>query len=151
MRTFKLRLKEALQLSAGTSGTQVTCFTGTKVQILTQKLLSAGDAMQVRRGMLLEVCTMSGHVGVGECTPLPGFHTETFEQAHAQLLLVAELLHGRILPAYSALLTHGAVAAWVVARPTGLESFTSWHLASSSSPPPPGADFSTDTIAILLL
>ena len=143
MRTFKLRLKEALQLSAGT---HVTGFTGTKVQILKQKLLSAGDAMQVRRGMLLEVCTMSGHVGVGECTPLPGFHTETFEQAHAQLLLVAELLHGRILPPYSALLTYGKVAAWVGARPTGLESFTSWHLASPSSPhPPAGPDFATDT------
>jgi len=138
VRTFKLRLKEALQLSAGT---QVTGFTGTKVQTLTQRLLSAGDAMHVRRGMLLEVCTMSGHVGVGECTPLPGFHTETFEQAYAQLLLVAELLHGRILPEYSALLTHGKVAAWVGARRTGLESFTSWHLASSSSPPPPGPDF----------
>jgi hypothetical protein len=31
VRTFKLRLKEALQLSAGT---HVTGFTGTKVQIL---------------------------------------------------------------------------------------------------------------------
>ena len=60
VRTVTLRLREPLQLSSG-------------------------GPIQVRRGSLIEISTMSGHVGVGECMPLPGFHKETYEEAHAQL------------------------------------------------------------------
>jgi hypothetical protein len=58
---------------------------------------------------------MSGHVGLGVCTPLPGFHKETYEEAHVQLLLVADLLNGRIVPDNLSLLKEGAIAEWLFA------------------------------------
>jgi len=90
VRTFTLRLTEPLQLSSG-------------------------GALTSRQGSLLELGTMSGHVGLGECTPLPGFHKETYEEAHAQLLLVADLLNGRIIPDNLSLLKEGAIAEWLFA------------------------------------
>ena len=89
VRTLKLRLKEPL-------------------------LLSSGAPLTMREGCLLEIGTMSGHVGIGECTPLPAFHKESLEDARAQLLVVADLLHGRIIQPDLALLTEGALAKWLV-------------------------------------
>lgn len=91
VRSFNLRLKEPLHLSSG-------------------------DPISVRKGSLLEVSTMSGHVGVGECTPLPGFHKESYAQAHAQLLVVADVLQGRLLQPDLELLTEGALASWLVSQ-----------------------------------
>ena len=81
---------------------------------LTEPLqMSSGGALTSRQGSLLELGTMSGHVGVGECMPLPGFHNETHQEAHAQLLLVADLLNGRIIPDTLSLLREGALAEWL--------------------------------------
>ena len=89
MRRVALRLKEPLQLSSGAP-------------------------LEQRRGVLLQVTTMAGTVAVGECMPLPGFHQETSEEAEAQLLAVAEMLAGRIVPPNWPLLQEGVLAAWLV-------------------------------------
>lgn len=89
MRRVALRLKEPLQLSSGAP-------------------------LEQRRGVLLQVTTMAGTVAVGECMPLPGFHQETLEEAEAQLLAVAEMLAGRIVPPNWPLLQEGVLAAWLV-------------------------------------
>ena len=80
---------------------------------LTQPLqLSAGTAISERQGALLFVTTSTGHVGAGECTPLPAFHAESAEEATAQLERAARALHGRTLPAALAALD-GCFAAWL--------------------------------------
>jgi len=109
VRTLKLRLKEPLQLSSG-------------------------DALMMREGCLIEIGTMSGHVGIGECTPLPAFHKESLEEARSQLLVVADLLHGRIIQPDLPLLTEGALAKWLVSPQSAVESFTSWHFQGPSVP-----------------
>ena len=76
--------------------------------------LSSGAPLEQRRGVLLQVTTMAGTVAVGECMPLPGFHQETLEEAEAQLLAVAEMLAGRIVPPNWPLLQEGVLAAWLV-------------------------------------
>ena len=76
--------------------------------------LSSGAPLAQRRGVLLQVSTMAGTVGIGECMPLPGFHQETLEEAEAQLLAVAEMLAGRIVPPNWPLLQEGVLAAWLV-------------------------------------
>jgi pimeloyl-ACP methyl ester carboxylesterase/L-alanine-DL-glutamate epimerase-like enolase superfamily enzyme len=88
--------------------------------------LSKGDALVSREGLLIEVCAMAGHVGYGECTPLPGFHQDTLDEVEAQLKEAAKLLVGRIVPASLARLD-GRFDQWLSADANVIERFAQWH------------------------
>jgi o-succinylbenzoate synthase len=56
-----------------------------------------GNELLSRRGAYLVLVDELGHQAMGECSPLPGFSTESYAQAHAQLQGLASQLIGRML------------------------------------------------------
>jgi isochorismate synthase/2-succinyl-5-enolpyruvyl-6-hydroxy-3-cyclohexene-1-carboxylate synthase/2-succinyl-6-hydroxy-2,4-cyclohexadiene-1-carboxylate synthase/O-succinylbenzoate synthase len=51
-------------------------------------------------------------VGLGEAAPLPGLHTESFEQASEQLQMLTQLLQGLDVPQTLPLLRSGSMTRW---------------------------------------
>jgi len=64
---------------------------------LVQALRIQGNELLSRQGVYLILTDELGHEAVGECSPLPGFSRESFDQAHAQLKGLASRLIGRTL------------------------------------------------------
>ena len=52
--------------------------------------------------------------GVGEAEPLPGLHSESWEDAAAQLKMLAQRLPGVAVPRTLALLSDGVIDTWLV-------------------------------------
>jgi isochorismate synthase/2-succinyl-5-enolpyruvyl-6-hydroxy-3-cyclohexene-1-carboxylate synthase/2-succinyl-6-hydroxy-2,4-cyclohexadiene-1-carboxylate synthase/O-succinylbenzoate synthase len=91
---------------------------------------TAAGAPQHRRGLLLnltlaasqsataaaaaaaETAAVAGYVGVGEAAPLPGLHTESFEQASEQLQMLSQLLQGLSVPETLPLLGSNSMMRW---------------------------------------
>jgi len=88
--------------------------------------LSRGDAMTLRKGFLIECISMGGHVGVGECTPLPGFHEQTYEEVERQILDACKCLCGRIVPRAIANFD-GSFTRWLFGEISDVEKFAQWH------------------------
>ena len=65
-----------------------------------------------RDGWLLKVTLGDGTFGYGEASPLPGLHRETFEEAGAQIAVVASLLKEVEVPSTIALM-NGTFTAWI--------------------------------------
>lgn len=93
--------------------------------------LSRGVPLAKREGLVLEISTMGGDVGLGECTPLPGFHAETTEECEGQLKQLCRSMVGRIIPRDVTRLTAGCFETWLYADPGSLESFAAWHVGDA--------------------
>jgi o-succinylbenzoate synthase len=94
--------------------------------------LSKGDALTRRDGVLVEINSMAGDTGYGECTPLPGFHTESLAECTRQLEVLSKRLVGRIIPRNVSRLD-GSFQKWLSAEAGSLESFAQWHVAEGAS------------------
>jgi len=66
--------------------------------LLSRPLRIGGLELERRAGLLVIVDDGEGHAGIGETAPLPGLHTESFEEATAQLFELAGALEGAIIP-----------------------------------------------------
>jgi o-succinylbenzoate synthase len=64
---------------------------------LLHPLCIQGNELLSRHGAYLVLVDELGHRAVGECSPLPGFSTESFTRAHAQLKDLPSQLIGRTL------------------------------------------------------
>ena len=65
---------------------------------LTRALTINSDNMS-RHGFIVEISNESDRIGYGECAPLPGFSTETLNDAQDQLTQIAFSIAGTTLPA----------------------------------------------------
>jgi isochorismate synthase/2-succinyl-5-enolpyruvyl-6-hydroxy-3-cyclohexene-1-carboxylate synthase/2-succinyl-6-hydroxy-2,4-cyclohexadiene-1-carboxylate synthase/O-succinylbenzoate synthase len=79
---------------------------------LTCPIRVGGRTLERRAGLLVVVDDGEGHVGIGETAPLPGLHTESAEEAAAQLLAIAGQLEGATIPEGCAALD-GAFESWL--------------------------------------
>jgi hypothetical protein len=70
-------------------------------------VLSSGPPLTTRRGFHV-IVSVGGFRGIGEVSPLPGFHPETWDEARAELAGLAQRISARRLPS----LTLDAVEAW---------------------------------------
>lgn len=61
-------------------------------------VLSSGPPLTHRRVIILVLEAVSGSVGVGEASPLPGFSKESFLEAEKQVKKISVALRGRTLP-----------------------------------------------------
>uniref|UniRef100_A0A7S3T993 AB hydrolase-1 domain-containing protein n=1 Tax=Emiliania huxleyi TaxID=2903 RepID=A0A7S3T993_EMIHU len=90
--------------------------------------LARGPPVTERAGVLLLVEGMAADGravrGLGEVCPLPGFHSESLDEAAAQLRSVAHRLQGALLP-FAVARLDGSMSAWLAAacdRPSKLAS-----------------------------
>lgn len=77
------------------------------------RFTSAHEALATREGIIIEVETCAGIIGIGECAPLPAFSGGTLADALLSLPSVVRLVRGETLLAVLEMLkvVHGAISA----------------------------------------
>ena len=69
---------------------------------LARPFIVRDEALSVREGIIVELITDKGMIGLGEASPLPGFSVEPLKKTRHQLQLLAEDWKGQSLPSDSA-------------------------------------------------
>jgi isochorismate synthase/2-succinyl-5-enolpyruvyl-6-hydroxy-3-cyclohexene-1-carboxylate synthase/2-succinyl-6-hydroxy-2,4-cyclohexadiene-1-carboxylate synthase/O-succinylbenzoate synthase len=76
---------------------------------LSNACLAAAD---VESAAATESAAAGSFVGIGQAAPLPGLHTESFEQASQQLHMLTQLLRGLTVPQTLPLLGSNSITRW---------------------------------------
>ena len=128
------RLGACLGADDGGDGSCMICsvsVTRFSIPLTVPLQLSKGDALTRREGVLVEISTMAGDTGYGECTPLPGFHPESLTEVTRQLEVLSKRLVGRIIPKHVSRLD-GSFQKWLSAEAGSVESFAQWHVGEGA-------------------